>query len=130
MSTLQLCRNGHEKSADNLYVYTTKRGKTYGFCRACRAVRREGHREWHRDYMLMRRYQLTRQERSDILVSQDGLCAICYTRPAIAVDHDHETGKVRGMLCKGCNTAIGVIGDTPEALENVLEYLTREDIAS
>jgi hypothetical protein len=102
----------------------------YQRCKTCEKAQRVRGRQWLRDYQLERRYGLTRAERSDILVSQDGLCAICYERPALTVDHDHATGRVRGMLCKGCNTAIGVIGDTPEAMRNVIDYLTYEAVAS
>jgi hypothetical protein len=81
-----------------------------------------------RGYQLTRRYGITARERSALLVAQDGLCAICYERPAVTVDHDHETGRVRGMLCKGCNVALGVLGDSPEALRRVLDYVTQDSL--
>jgi hypothetical protein len=123
-----LCRNGHEKTAENVYVYTTKTGSVTRLCRRCRTDSNRANRNWLRDYQLERRYGITRQQRSAILVSQDGLCAICYERPAVTVDHDHSTGRVRGMLCKACNVALGVLGDDVESLERVVEYLTQPDL--
>lgn len=71
----------------------------------------------------------------ELLVIQGNKCAICgstlnssrYTK--LAVDHDHKTGKVRGLLCTNCNTAIGLMKDSPERLQAAIEYLRRhEDI--
>ena len=42
---------------------------------------------------------------------------------SFAVDHDHKTGKVRGLLCNQCNRGLGMLGDTKEAVERVLNYL-------
>lgn len=123
------CRNGHERSEGNLYRYETKAGKVYEYCRQCRAEGNMARRKWLRDYQLNYRYGLTRKQRSDILVSQDGLCAICYDRFATTVDHDHKTGEVRGMLCRGCNTALGVIGDDLEAVDALRSYLSERVVA-
>lgn len=75
-------------------------------------------REWH----LRRLYRMSIQEHFDLWCSQRGCCAICGTdggrwllrsksRPKLVVDHDHETGKVRGLLCVRCNTLLGAIDD-------------------
>lgn len=62
-----------------------------------------------------------------LLEKQKGLCAICKRenvgKKRLAVDHDHETGKVRGLLCNLCNTALGAFDDNPEMLARALEYL-------
>lgn len=57
--------------------------------------------------------------------AQGGLCALCRTRPATRVDHDHATNVVRGWLCNGCNVALGVLGDSPERIAAVYEYTLR-----
>jgi hypothetical protein len=51
-----------------------------------------------------------------MLLAQHGVCAICQTAPAIHVDHDHQTDKVRGLLCFRCNAALGQLGDDPLVL--------------
>jgi hypothetical protein len=58
--------------------------------------------------------------------SQSGLCRICgnpNTGKSLAVDHCHSTGRVRGLLCDACNRSLGVLGDTPAAIERVYRYV-------
>ena len=52
-------------------------------------------------------------------------CAICYG-PAEVIDHCHTSGKVRGVLCNGCNTTLGKMHDSPELLRRAAEYLEQE----
>jgi len=66
----------------------------------------------------------------DTLVKlQHGRCALCETTQPSGrgwhLDHDHETGKVRGALCSNCNLGLGLLGDTVAALRNAVAYLER-----
>jgi len=65
---------------------------------------------------------------------QNGLCLICGNAEtsrnpktgeprSLAVDHDHETGKIRGLLCTFCNTALGKFHDDVEILKKAIDYL-------
>lgn len=56
-----------------------------------------------------------------------GGCHICGRHVRLAIDHDHDTGAVRGVLCHACNTGIGKLGDSIEGLERALEYLKRHE---
>lgn len=60
---------------------------------------------------------------------QKGLCAICGNPPgphrSLSVDHDHETGKVRALLCGPCNRGLGHFRDNPRLLASAVEYLKR-----
>ena len=73
-----------------------------------------------------RRYGISGAAQELLLEKQGHVCAICQ-RPAghkrLGVDHDHETGRVRGMLCGLCNTALGSLRDDPELCERAARYL-------
>lgn len=72
------------------------------------------------------KYGLTQADYARILKEQAGVCAICSkTHPRMCVDHCHETGKVRGILCSPCNRAIGQLGDTVEHVQRAVTYLMR-----
>lgn len=73
-------------------------------------------------------YGITLQEYNDLLQSQDGKCGICSKFPSnkrLAVDHNHITGEVRGLLCDNCNRGIGMfdVDTTPASIINILKYL-------
>jgi hypothetical protein len=81
-----------------------------------------------RDSKLKRIYGISYSEYLTMLEAQGGCCAICGTndtgkRKAFAVDHCHETGKIRGLLCSNCNTGIGNLRDDIGLLERAIEYL-------
>lgn len=72
------------------------------------------------------RFGLSQEDYRRILDAQGGVCALCGgTDPdrRLAVDHCHETGRLRGLLCFACNTGLGKLGDTVAALERAIEYL-------
>lgn len=74
------------------------------------------------------RYDLTPEEYSSMMVAQDNKCAICNcppqgTRPLV-IDHHHDSGKVRGLLCYGCNRALHVLEEA-ELLAKAQDYLSK-----
>lgn len=78
----------------------------------------------------LKRYGITPEQYDAMLAAQGGHCAICpATEPGGRgewhVDHDHETGEVRGLLCSRCNLGIGLFRDTPGLLESAATYLRR-----
>lgn len=97
-------------------------------CKSCCNERRRsaGRQGQYREYTL-RQYGLTPEAYQARFAEQCGLCAICrrpeQRHPNLAVDHDHATGRVRGLLCTDCNTGIGKLGDSPERLLRAVEYL-------
>lgn len=68
-------------------------------------------------------YGMTLLEFDAMVDSQQNKCAICKKSNKLVVDHDHDTGKVRGLLCDRCNTALGALGDTHASITRVLSYL-------
>ena len=76
---------------------------------------------------LKRKYGLTIQQYDTLLAEQGGGCAICGRKPrpdiSLHVDHDHETGRLRGILCFRCNNALGDYDDDAALLQQALGYL-------
>lgn len=73
-------------------------------------------------------YGLTPEQFDAIVEAQGGRCRICGDPPTgrwkrLHVDHDHKTGAIRGLLCVGCNRAIGYLSDSPERARRVADYL-------
>lgn len=71
-------------------------------------------------------YGLTVEDYQAMFDSQDGKCSTCdhiANRQVLEVDHDHQTGLVRGLLCRGCNSALGAIDDNIQTLRNLIKYL-------
>lgn len=74
-----------------------------------------------------RNYGITLQAYNELVLSQGGRCKICANYPMgkkrLSVDHDHKTGRVRGLLCDKCNMAIGLVDECPERLRGLIRYL-------
>jgi len=80
---------------------------------------------------LWRKYRLTPEQYDDLVERQDGRCAICHAQESGSrwgdgvwfVDHCHSTGEVRGLLCRSCNTALGLFEDDALRLQKAIRYL-------
>lgn len=75
-------------------------------------------------YELRTKYNLSYEDYEELLIKQDGRCAICNRIRKLHVDHCHETGRVRGLLCNNCNCGIGNLQDDIEIIKRALEYLS------
>jgi hypothetical protein len=84
---------------------------------------------------LKRTFGITIDQYNALLETQNGGCAICHNpdpgrstrgnemRQFFCVDHDHSTGRLRGLLCGNCNTGLGHFRDSPELLAAAIDYL-------
>lgn len=101
----------------------------HSYCKPCHNARtRETVERLHgttRHYHLMRRHSISALEADEILVEQDDVCPICLEKPAVHVDHDHATGRVRGILCFNCNGGLGQFRDRVDIMLNAIRYLER-----
>lgn len=90
-------------------------------CRAAASKQRNGER--------FRKYGLTLAEYEVFVEACENRCQICGEEPkksdryALVVDHDHASGKIRGLLCNRCNMGIGLFDDDPEKLNRAIRYL-------
>lgn len=82
-----------------------------------------------RNSTLKKKYGITLEDFNQLILEQNNTCPICLRifidKVHPCVDHCHETKRVRGVLCRQCNAAVGQLGDTKESLERALDYLTR-----
>jgi hypothetical protein len=83
-----------------------------------------------KDLRIKRKYGITIKDFNEMLEKQQGKCAICPHKfdekiksQNACIDHNHETGKIRGLLCRTCNRALGLFKDNPEILYNAATYL-------
>ena len=110
----------HRRAHARLRYYADREG----------AIRRSNawnaaHPERVRDRSLRRRYGVGMEEYRDNLVGQAGRCLICLRVPGhnLVIDHDHTTGRFRGLLCNPCNRAIGHLRDDPVRAASAARYL-------
>lgn len=115
----QTCsRCEQEKPLSEFYKKDAKTGRKDSTCKACRIIRQ---REKH--------LGITNDEYWRLYHLQGGRCGICRRRmyskryKRFAVDHDHETGKIRGLLCHSCNRALGMFRDCPMALRRAIDWV-------
>lgn len=84
-------------------------------------------------HQLIAKYGITHEQYEKMLFHQNGLCAICGSKQShrgsdhLFVDHCHKTGKVRALLCHGCNAGIGQLREDPQILENAILYLKKHN---
>jgi hypothetical protein len=82
------------------------------------------------------KYGISTEEYQALLDAQGGACAICRSTSTGArtgrfcVDHDHDTGRIRGLLCDACNRGIGYLGDTHDAVQRAAGYLRKAEEAT
>lgn len=76
-------------------------------------------------YYRQYRYGITDEDYGELLKSQDGKCAICGIEAKLNIDHCHDNGHVRGLLCNQCNTALGLFKDNINNLLTAIEYLKK-----
>jgi hypothetical protein len=109
------------------FDHTTREGRAaYG------RAHREAYPDLYRDKELQKKFGIGLAEYREKENAQNGVCAICGKGEvaerwddvlALAVDHDHDTGALRGLLCIACNTAIGKFHDDPRIIRNAVAYL-------
>ena len=98
----------------------------HSYCKPCHNARGRASLDkvgGSRTYHLRRRYGISAADADAMFDAQGGLCAICQTAPAVHVDHDHETGAVRALLCFNCNGGLGQFRDDPDLLRAAADYV-------
>lgn len=134
----RVCRTCGERKPMEAFYFANGGRHRRRRCKSCvdqatrdrRAADPEKYRAMDKFSALKGKYGLTRADYAALLASQDGRCAICSNPLADEervphVDHDHSSGRVRGLLCFLCNTALGKFRDDPDLLRAAIAYLER-----
>lgn len=110
----------------------TKNG-IHCYCKSCHKEKYGG--DYQRNLDLKRKYGITLETYNILLKQQDYKCAICGQEEShslfgnkvipLSVDHNHETGEIRQLLCHACNTAIGLLGEDVSRLASAITYLEK-----
>ena len=130
-ATPPLCPRCGETESNQFYRNKKTGNRCGAYCAKCHKENCKN--RYNAKSMMQRRaekaitYGLSAQEYIDMYESQDGKCAICSkvpsTKRGLHVDHCHETKKVRGLLCHGCNIAIGNLKHDVTLLKSAIKYL-------
>ncbi|QXO14575.1 HNH endonuclease [Arthrobacter phage Kaylissa] len=140
----KICARCKEEKPLDAFYTRSDNGKPHANCKPCHAARqRELYAESperrakiaerlasdrHKQRKAELLYGMDPGDYARLLAEQGGTCSICHQPPSghrLCVDHDHTSGKVRGLLCHNCNRAIGLLGDDPERVASAAAYLER-----
>lgn len=147
------CKKGHSLVADNLYRNSCKqcrRNNTNAYYKRLKEdpIKLAGYRATHKRRpntirkwditnkarmnfrRSLQRYGLTKEQYDSLLAKQNFHCAICDESKNLHIDHCHTTGKVRGLLCRAHNLALGGFGDNPNTLQNAISYLEKNRVVT
>ena len=124
-----ICQNcGEEFSELNTKI---RAGGGKFCCNDCykefRSKNKKDPRELNRLYQKKYKYGLSKEDYYSLFETQQNKCAICgdsFDETKAFVDHDHQSGKVRGLLCTRCNTLLGMAKDNVEILKSAIKYLS------
>lgn len=131
----------NRRNKDGLYDWCKSCWSSFSYCEDRKKKRNingmeKGYSQKRKDYsknwMLKKNYGITIEELEVIRISQDNKCAICRKEEAslkygLCVDHNHITGKVRGLLCRNCNCAIGMFDENINFMTSSIEYLKKHN---
>ena len=94
-------------------------------CKKCQGKQRVQY--WKPHQVARRKFGLSDEEYTTLIERSQGLCEVCNNPMGNkrCIDHDHNTGEIRGVLCNNCNTALGLVGDNVTTLTKLIQYLER-----
>lgn len=130
------CKGCEEmKDVDEFSKNKVSSNGLHWYCKTCANQKDEPYKQHRIETGWQRRYGISLDEYQALFDKQGGVCAICgkpETRmhkgvvARLSVDHDHKTGKVRGLLCQPCNHGLGGFKDNLDLLSNAIDYLIDE----
>ena len=107
-----------------MFNINKKSGNPYSRCKKCHTQKSK---EYFNTIYKYSRYGITEKEYDTILVSQNSKCACCDNTTNLCIDHDHRSGNVRGILCRDCNSSLGLLNENVDTMKNLIRYLGGND---
>jgi len=125
-----------EKSLDKFVKRANRPSGIQAYCKECHnaKMRLKDNSLTNRKSSLKKTYGITIEQYNVMFAYQNGCCAICNKhileidqkrKKNLCVDHNHETGEIRGLLCDKCNRGIGLLQDNPDILLSAYRYLSK-----
>jgi hypothetical protein len=142
MTTSKICKTcGVEKSLELFHKSPKSKLGVMSSCKKCAhqylqekrkdPAQKEKHKEYGRRSSLKSRYGITIEDYDELYKLQNGLCKICKSTDKgtkrLSVDHNHESGKVRGLLCQKCNRGLGLFNDSIFLFTEAIKYIKETD---
>ena len=131
------CTTCQELKADTEFYIDRTKGVTRNACRKCLSAKQKQRNEsgYNKAYYKKNKIRIQAIKRKctyglddsvyqEMLLSQNFRCAACGDETKLVVDHCHNTGRVRGLLCRCCNTALGQLQDSKVRVEGLLRYIS------
>jgi len=114
-----------DEIVENEKIEKAKRSAEKHLKRIERANNKRTASKGYRKYTTKYRYGVSQEFIDDMKASQGGACFICGAVGVLYIDHCHTTGKVRSLLCPGCNTTVGVLESKPDIVEKARAYIEK-----
>jgi hypothetical protein len=132
MKNCSICKI--EKDLSNFVKRANRKSGVQSYCKEChnKKMKLKDRTEYTRNFDLKKSYGITIDDYNKMFIEQKGCCAICNihlldikqkTKRNLCVDHDHNTGVIRGLLCDKCNRGIGLLQDNKEIILSAYNYL-------
>lgn len=110
------------------FYYDKKRKQVASRCKMCaNYYSRKVDKTDKKFYDINKLYFIDKEEYIGMELAQESKCCICKNKEKLVVDHCHSSGKVRGLLCRKCNSGLGLFGDSVVFLKNAIEYLEKQN---
>jgi len=132
MKTKMCCKCKVYKSVNHFNKASARKDGLQTACKECHAeLKKAKGKLYDRERKLKFKYGVDLNDYERLLEEQEGCCAICGVTPenepygVLSVDHNHDTGEVRGLLCNACNRVLGFAKDSKQVLKKAYAYLDK-----
>ena len=119
------CIGCNESKPVSDYHYYNKEKRYHSFCNECK---KEKFKHYQKNVGRFLRYDITKDTYEEMYSNQEGKCFLCeQSFEVLCIDHSHKTGQIRKLLCKDCNSALGLLKENLNTVENLKKYIKNYD---